>query len=81
MNSPQLSRHPLNGINKISLSSGEIENSLHTFSDQEWLAIRHQQMDIAPNCIFPVREQRSFSGFLHSIRALLVTAVKLPVRL
>lgn len=80
MNTSQASPQLFNGLSKLPISSAEIENSLHTFSDREWMAIRHQQMDISPNCIFPFREQKSISYYLHSIRAILVAAVKLPVR-
>ncbi|MEO6168799.1 MAG: hypothetical protein ABIO46_04485 [Chitinophagales bacterium] len=81
MKSSQISRLPLNGLNKLPISSEEIENSLHAFSDREWLAVRHQQMDVLPNCIFPVRNQVSISTFMRSLRAVLVAAIKLPVRL
>lgn len=57
------------------------ESSPHVFSDSEWMAMRHQQMDIAPNCIFPRREQKSLAQYLHLLRAFVAAAIRLPIRM
>lgn len=62
-------------------SSFKVKADFHVFSDQEWMAIRHRQMEVAPNCIFPARERRSVTHYLTSIGAVLSALVKLPVRL
>ena len=59
----------------------EAKRELHIFSDQEWMAIRHSQMDVASNCIFPARERKSVAQYLATIGAVLIAFVKLPVRI
>ena len=67
--------------NQTLTSPHETKRELHIFSDQEWMAIRHSQMDVAPNCIFPARERKSVAQYLATIGAVLFAFVKLPVRI
>lgn len=55
--------------------------SPHVFSDSEWMAIRHLQMDIAPNCIFPRREQKSVAQYLQLFRTIIAAAIRLPLKM
>lgn len=55
--------------------------SLHVFSDSEWMAIRHLQMDIAPNCIFPHREQKSVAQYLQLFRTIIAAAIRMPIKM
>lgn len=62
-------------------STNGSEYTGHFFTDQQWLAVRQSQMDMAPNCIFPARDRRPLSQYLQSIRMVVTTLIKLPVRL
>lgn len=57
------------------------KTSPHVFSDSEWMAIRHLQMDIAPNCIFPRREQRSVAQYLQLFRTIIAAAIRIPIKM
>ncbi|MBK9729832.1 MAG: hypothetical protein IPO83_00810 [Chitinophagaceae bacterium] len=80
MNASTDSPLPLAQYEKNNFSTEANENSFHVFSDREWMAVRHQQMDVAPNCIFPARERKSMANALHVIFLVLATAFKLPIR-
>lgn len=57
------------------------KTSHHVFSDSEWMAIRHLQMDITPNCIFPRREQKSVAQYVQVFRAIIAAAIRLPIKM
>lgn len=61
-------------------TASSLNHTVHFYSDQEWMAIRHEQMNITSNCIFPARERRSMAAYLQLFRSFLVFAFRLPIR-